>query len=162
MKTIIFILALVGFCLAADSTNTLSPSDIIQDTPRKGDSTLTQEQRLHKRFDSLAMALHATKDSMAAQNKIIKAAREALAIVKPKNKMPQYILGGLAIASGITIGTLDLIEASQSGYSYINGKKTGWGWDNPDPWNGTPNYRNTIYICISLTAILAGVAEIIR
>ena len=117
---ILIILALVGFCLAADSTNTLSPSDIIQDTPRKGDSTLTQEQRLHKRFDSLAMALHATKDSMAAQNKRIKAAREALAIVKPKNKVPQYILGGLAIASGITIGTLDLIEASQSGYSYIN------------------------------------------
>jgi hypothetical protein len=84
-------------------------------------------------------------------------AADSVSVVSHKNKTAQYILGGAMIASGITIGTLDLIDAStsQEHWTGTNLKKS-WGWDNPT------NYHNTIYICISLTAIIAGVAEILH
>ena len=81
-------------------------------------------------------------------------------VTKPpvaKSKISNYILGGLIIAGGITIGTLDFVAASTP----VAGSSKSWSWDTEPNYHNS-DYHNTIYLCVSITAVIAGIAEILR
>jgi hypothetical protein len=125
MKIAILILALAGFCVAADST-----------AVSKGDTV----------WQKVVM-----KDTaVSTQTKYVPVVLPAAVQPKPKSRMPNYIIGGSMMLLGVTAGALAIENSTETQQEIeIFGEA-----------HNTRTY--CIYISLSLAAILAGVAEIVR
>jgi hypothetical protein len=97
--------------------------------------------------------------SVSMQMKYVPIVVQKIEQTKPKNKVPQYVLGGSIIACSIFAGTVAICNASIASPS---------GWFNDDNFGGSGliGARNTrihcIYFALSLTGILAGIAVMIN
>jgi hypothetical protein len=98
----------------------------------------------------------AVRDSaISMQTKYIPVIMPHIEKVKPKNKIPNYILGGSAIALGILGGTLAIIDANDNKGYY--GSFGGAGQ------MGAYNTRlDVIFFSLSLGLIILGTMEYLR